>query len=201
MTRTPCDDDHILHETAPSSAPLQFEPHRPGKGTDDITASGNKLNQADVVDRAPERRNTNDRRKRTFRSLVHGSLAPRRHGPRRGEDRSFTAVDWHHPQWLAVAILTLLLSSADAFLTLVLLERGANEANPFMEPLVGGSTLIFTMVKMGLTSGGIIVLILLARVRVFGRVPVSFLLYAVLLGYTVLVGYEFWLLEHLLLEP
>jgi hypothetical protein len=153
------------------------------------------------VDGAPKRKNTSDRRKHTFRSLVHGSFAPRRRGPRRGEDRSFTAVDWHHPQWLAVAILTLLLSSGDAFLTLVLLELGANEANPFMQPLVGGSPLLFTMVKMGLTSGGIIVLILLARVRVFGGLPVSFLLYGVLLGYTVLVGYEFWLLDHLLQTP
>jgi hypothetical protein len=106
-------------------------------------------------------------------------------------------VDWHHPQWLAVALATLLLCTADAFLTLVLLDRGANEANPVMEPLVGGSALVFAMVKMGLTSGGIIVLILLARIRVFGRIPVSFLLYAVLFAYTALVGYEFWLLDHL----
>jgi hypothetical protein len=107
-------------------------------------------------------------------------------------------VDWHHPQWLAVAMLTLLLCTADAFMTLVLLERGANEANPFMEPLVGGSPVIFAMVKMGLTSGGIVTLILLARVRILRLIPVSLLLYTVLLGYAVLVGYEFWLLGVLL---
>jgi len=94
-------------------------------------------------------------------------------------------------------MLTLLLCTADAFMTLVLLERGANEANPFMEPLVGGSPLVFAMVKMGLTSGGIVILILLARIRVFGRIPVSFLLYGVLLAYATLVAYEFWLLEAL----
>ena len=109
-------------------------------------------------------------------------------------------MDWHHPQWLAVAILTLLLCTADAFLTLTLLEQGANEANPFMERFVGGSALVFAMVKMGLTSGGIVMLILLAQVRLFGRIPVSFLLYAVLFGYTALVGYEFWLLG-VLLDP
>jgi hypothetical protein len=107
-------------------------------------------------------------------------------------------VDWHHPQWLAVAILTLLLCSADAFLTLQLLSHGAVEANPFMEPLVGGSPLTFTVVKMGLTSSGIVTLILLARVRILRRIPVSFLLYTVLVGYAVLVGYEFWLLDVLL---
>ena len=157
----------------------------------------NPLEQVEIGADAANRRNTTDRRKRTFHSLVRGSFTPRRRGPRRDNDRSFAAVDWHHPQWLAVAILTLLLCTADAFLTLVLLERGANEANPVMEPLVGGSPLVFAMVKMGLTSGGIIVLILLARIRVFGRVPVSFLLYAVLFAYTALVAYEFWLLDYL----
>ena len=67
-----------------------------------------------------------------------------------------------------------------------------------MQPLVGGSPLMFTLVKMGLTSGGIVTLILLARVRIMRRIPVSFLLYTVLLGYAVLVGYEFWLLGVLL---
>jgi len=107
-------------------------------------------------------------------------------------------VDWHHPQWLAVAILTLLLCSADALLTLTLISRGAVEANPFMQPLVGGSPLTFTLIKMGLTSSGIVTLILLARVRVLRTIPVSFLLYTVLFGYAVLVGYEFWLLGVLL---
>jgi hypothetical protein len=156
------------------------------------------LNPANTADNAPERRERRDRRKGTLRSLVHGSFSPRRRGPRRDDDLSFTAVDWHHPQWLAVAMLTLLLCSADALLTLTLLAHGAVEANPFMEPLVGGSPLTFTLVKMGLTSSGIVTLILLARVRILRRIPVSFLLYAVLFGYAALVGYEFWLLGVLL---
>lgn len=157
-----------------------------------------KLNHADTVDNSAERRERRDRRQRTLRSLVHGSFSPRRRGPRRDDDLSFTAVDWHHPQWLAVAILTLLLCSADALMTLTLLAHGAIEANPFMQPLVGGSPLTFTLVKMGLTSSGIVTLILLARVRILRRIPVSLLLYTVLFGYAALVGYEFWLLGVLL---
>jgi hypothetical protein len=158
----------------------------------------NKLNPADIAEQDSERRERRDRRQKTLGSLIHGSFAPRRRGPRRGNDLSFTAVDWHHPQWLAVAILTLLLCSADALMTLTLLEHGAVEANPFMQPLVGGSPLAFTLVKMGLTSGGIVTLILLARVRILRWIPVSLLLYTVLFGYAVLVGYEFWLLGVLL---
>jgi hypothetical protein len=157
------------------------------------------LNQLDTTAEAQERRERRDRRKSTFKSLLHGSFSPRRRGPRRGRDLSFTAVDWHHPQWLAVAILTLLLCAADALLTLTLLEHGAIEANPFMQPLVGGSSLVFALVKMGLTSGGIVMLTLLARLRILGgRLPISFLLYTVLVGYAALVGYEFWLLGVLL---
>jgi len=98
-------------------------------------------------------------------------------------------------------MLTLLLCTADALLTLTLLAHGAYEANPVMQPLVGQSPLAFALVKMGLTSGGVILLILLARVKILGGIPVSLLLYTVLLGYAGLVGYEFWLLGVLLPAP
>ena len=50
--------------------------------------------------------------------------------------------------------------------------------------------------KFGLTAAGVVVLILLARVRAFGRLPVSALLYGVLAAYLWLVSYEFSLLRH-----
>ncbi len=96
-------------------------------------------------------------------------------------------------------MLIVLLSVADAAMTLSLLEHGAYEVNPLMAPIVGGSPLIFTLVKVGLTAGGVILLTLAARWRAFGKVPVSFLLYAVLLGYGSLIVYEMRLLEETLL--
>ena len=146
---------------------------------------------------AADRRRPADRRRRTLHALMHGSFTPRRKGARRDGELSFTAVDWHHPQWLAVAIVTLLMSIGDALLTLELLQRGAYEANPLMAPFVHGDPLAFAVVKIGLTGGGIVVLILLARARVFGRVPVAYILYGVLLAYAALVGYEFWMLQAL----
>ncbi len=138
-----------------------------------------------------------DRRRRTLRALFYGNFNPRRRGPRREHEAGFAAVDWHHPQWLGVAVLILLLSCADAFLTLTLMNGGAYEANPFMAPLVGGSALRFTLVKLSLTGGGVVVLTLLARTRLFRRVPISLVLYGVLAAYAVLVVYEFQLLTHL----
>lgn len=129
---------------------------------------------------------------------MHGSLHPRRRGPRRGDEASFAAVDWHHPQWLGISLLIVLLSCADAFLTITLINRGAYEANPVMAPLVSGSPLAFALVKIGLTGGGVVVLTLLARMRAFRRLPISLLLYALLIAYAVLVTYEARLLQHIL---
>jgi Domain of unknown function (DUF5658) len=146
-----------------------------------------------------ERRNAPDRRKRFLYSLFYGSFNPRRRTPRRTDARSLRDLDWHHPQWLAVATLITVLSCVDAALTLSLMSYGAYEVNPVMAPIVGGSPLIFTLIKVGLTAGGVVLLTLAARMRAFGKVPVSFLLYAVLIGYGTLVLYEIKLLQETLL--
>ena len=135
-----------------------------------------------------------DRRKRVLWSLVYGSFHPRRRGPRRADENSLTAVDWHHPQWLAIATLIVAFSSADAFLTLVLIGHGAYEMNPLMAPLVGGSAVGFAMTKIGLTAIGVVLLTQLARLRTFGGIPVGAILYSVLIIYGTLIFYEFRLL-------
>ncbi len=160
--------------------------------------NSSRAESAESIENVSERRYPADRRKGTLRALLQGSFTPRRRGSRRDGEQSFAAVDWHHPQWLAVAMLTLLMSVGDALLTMALLQRGAYEANPFMAPLVHGNPLAFALIKIGLTASGITVLTVLARTRVFGRVPVGVILYAVLFAYAVLVSYEFWLLETLL---
>ena len=149
-----------------------------------------------MVSRASlERRIPADRRSRTLRSLALGSFLRRRHGPRRVADASFAGTDWYAPQWLAAGVLILVLCVVDALMTLMLLERGALEANPIMDAVVHGDARIFVALKFGLTSAGVVILIILARVRAFGVVPVSALLYAVLAGYLWLVLYEFSLLR------
>ena len=142
-----------------------------------------------------ERRDRTERRKRTLRSLVVGSLRPRRLGPRRIADASLASTDLHDARWLAVALLILILSIADALLTLTLLNHGALEANPFMGALLQGDGHGFAAIKIALTGIGVVLLTLLVRVRAFGRLPVSVLLYGVLAAYAVLVGYEIWLLK------
>lgn len=108
-------------------------------------------------------------------------------------------TDWFHPQWLAVALLILLLCGADALLTLTLIAHGASEINPFMAPLVQGSGHAFAYWKFGLTAGGVVILTLLGQLKVFGR-AVGTILYGVLGMYALLVGYELFLLRNIPLD-
>jgi len=145
----------------------------------------------------PADRRRKERRQQLLRALVRGSLQPRRRTPRRANERLPSAVDWHHPQWLAIAILIVVGSCGDALLTLVLVERGAHEWNPLMVRLVAGSALTFALVKVGVTAAGVVFLTQLARIRAFGRLPVGVLLYTALAVYVVLIAYELRLLHDL----
>ncbi len=128
-------------------------------------------------------------------ALWHISFARRGLGPRLDTDRHPVMTDWFQPQWLATAMIILILSSVDAVLTLELISRGAIEINPLMEPLVRGSGHGFAIWKLGLTSMGVVMLTMVVRRRIIGRFAVGGLLYVVLSGYLVLVGYELSLLR------
>jgi Domain of unknown function (DUF5658) len=141
-----------------------------------------------------ERRRGADRRTRIARALVYGSLHPRRLGPRREGEHRLGAIDWHHPWWFGIATLIVTCCAADAVLTVVLISRGAYELNPLLAPLIGGSGVLFVLVKIGLTGIGVVLLTLFSRVRAFGRMPVALVLYGVLAGYGALIGYELNLL-------
>ena len=143
-----------------------------------------------------ERRATRDRRRSVLHALWHGNFARRRHAPRRHTERHVVVTDWFQAQWLAVVIGILLLCVADALLTLTHISRGAIEINPLMDPLVRGSGHSFAFWKIGLTTMGVLVLTLLARVRFWGR-AVGTILYLVLAAYVVLVSYEVFLLRNI----
>ena len=150
----------------------------------------------------PERRDRADRRRRVWWAVWYGSFNPRRRAPqRRVDDSRFQSLDWHSAHLLAVAIGILLLSVVDAFLTLVLLEGGANEVNPIMALLVYRSVAVFAALKMAMTSVSIVFMVFLARYRFMRLLRVEWVLYAVLVGYTSLIGYEVWMLKVPLLLP
>jgi hypothetical protein len=139
----------------------------------------------------PERREHVDRRRRVWWSVVYGNFNPRRRAPPRRLDQfHYQSVDWHSPHLLAVAIGILLLSVVDAFMTLMLLQGGADEVNPIMALFLYRSVAVFAGLKMALTSLGVVFMVFLARYRFMRRLPVGWVLYGVLIAYTSLIGYE-----------
>jgi hypothetical protein len=144
----------------------------------------------------PERRERTERRRSLLGALWRGNFARRRLAPRRRTERHAVVTDWFHPQWLALAVGILLLSVTDAILTLTLISHGATEVNPVMAPLVAGSGHSFAFWKMGLTSMGVVVLTLVARLRIGGR-AVGTALYLFLALYVLLVAYELFLLRNI----
>ena len=77
-----------------------------------------------------------DRRDFSWRTVFFGFTRSRRHAHRREVDDEVIFLDWHHPWLFFLATGTMLLSCADAFLTLQLISGGMIEANPIMNAVL-----------------------------------------------------------------
>ncbi len=139
-------------------------------------------------------RRQGDRRRLTLRTFLRGGFTPRRRRGRRKADAHFL-VDWHEPHLLFLSVAILLLSMADAFLTLSLLTRGAQEVNPVLRYVLQFHPQLFAGAKMALTGAGVLVLVALGRARVFRIIRVSSIMHWALLGYSALIAYEWFLLH------
>jgi hypothetical protein len=135
-----------------------------------------------------------DRRSLSLRTFLQGSITPRRRDNRRGGECE-GLLDWHEPHLMYLAVIILMLSVTDAFLTLNLIGKGAHEANPIMDYLLQRTPTLFATFKMALTGGGIVVLVALARARIFRIIRISKIIHWCLIGYLALITYEAWLLS------
>jgi hypothetical protein len=143
-----------------------------------------------------ERRDRSERRRRRLWSVWYGSFKPRRRShPRRADDLRFHSRDWYSARLLAVSIGISLLSMADAFLTLTLLNTGADEINPLMAALLDRGTMAFTVFKMATTSVCVLALVVLSNYRFMRLIRVENVMYLVLASYISLIAYELWLLQ------
>ncbi len=145
----------------------------------------------DMSDAIVEQRSLTDRRIFSWRTVYYGFTRSRRHNPRRGEDEEVRFLDWHHPWLFFLAIGTMLLSCADAFMTLQLLERGMIEANPIMAAMIGHGTTAFAVSKMAMTGTSILVLVFLAKARFMNRMRIGIFLTITFSLYACLICYEF----------
>ncbi len=107
-------------------------------------------------------------------------------------------MDWHHPWLFFLAVGTMLLSCIDAFLTLLLIDLGMIEANPFVASLLGQGTAVFAATKLAMTGFGILTLVFLAKSRFLDRVRTGLFLTTFFTVYACLVCYEIVNLLHLM---
>jgi uncharacterized protein DUF5658 len=143
--------------------------------------------------RYAERRRGGERRRLTLRAFLQGGITPRRRGGRRAGEQHLP-IDWHEPYLLFLSLTILLLSVADAFLTLTLIMGGAQEANPLLAYILRDHPEWFAALKMGLTGAGVLFLVAMARSRLFS-LRVGFVLQGIFVAYVALIAYEWWLLR------
>ncbi len=131
-----------------------------------------------------------DRRSFSWRTVLYGFTRSRRRSHRRAADDEVVFLDWHHPWLFFLATGTMLLSCADAFLTLQLINLGMVEANPVMNAIMQQGTGLFAATKLAMTAFGIFVLVFLAKAQFMNRVRTGLFLTVFFSFYACLVCYE-----------
>jgi Domain of unknown function (DUF5658) len=156
-----------------------------------------EMSQA-IAETMDEQRATSGRREFGWRTVFFGFLRSRRRFLRRNADANVIFMDWHHPWLFFLAVGTMLLSCIDAFRTLLLIDLGMIEANPFVASLLGQGTAVFAATKLAMTGLGILTLVFLAKSRFLDRVRTGLFLTTFFTVYACLVCYEIVNLLHLM---
>ncbi len=144
-----------------------------------------------------ERRSGGDRRRQGRIHLRFMLFGGRRVRGRRYEDRQrMMYFDRYQPSHFSIIVLILLFSVMDALLTLYVVHHGAVELNPIMDFYLGVGPYTFLFVKYGLTSAGVIILLLLKNVYMQTiRVHAGILLYFVLAAFLVVFSWQIYLIR------
>ena len=140
-----------------------------------------------------DRRDKNERRDPTFKGFLLGCVKCQRRDQRRSNCLAHYKTDWYDTKLFIMALTILLLSVADAAMTMTLLNNGAVEVNPFMNYLLNHSIHAFVYTKLMLTSICILVLVAHYHSKLFNKLRVDFLLTFTLMVYSSLVLYEIFL--------
>ena len=138
-----------------------------------------------------------DRRFRRRPPLKYMIFGGRRTSARRDSDKKdFIFVDRYSPWLLVVIVLLIMLSLADAFFTLYLMEHGATEINPIMAYFLSLGLWQFIFSKYFLTCSGILCLLVLhnfyfkpLRLHVKSIFPAFIVIFLVIMGWQIYLNY------------
>jgi hypothetical protein len=145
----------------------------------------------------PERRSGNDRRAKPTSPFSWSSISGSRKHIRRAEDREkHRFVDVYSPGFLLVILIVLSFSLLDAYLTLHLINQGAQELNPVMAFFLEFGHMPFLLVKYFLTAFGLVALLILKNCTLWGgRISARVVLLTIPFLYGLLIAYELFLIS------
>jgi hypothetical protein len=137
-----------------------------------------------------ERRVVTDRRTSATKPFSFYTFRGRRRKSRRHDERQNYYVDRYNVRYLILVVAILILCFLDAYLTLLLLQVGAIELNPFMLYFIKKDVVLSMVVKYIMTAAALIIFLVHKNFRVFGGLRVRNLIYAILAVYSGLVLFE-----------
>ena len=138
-----------------------------------------------------------DRRQPSLKTLLGSLTLSRRRESRREDDHIDSYTDWYGHWPFAATLTIILLCFADAFLTIVLLSKGAVELNTLMDWFIQKDTYMFAVVKMSMTGVALIVLVMHFNFRIYKYIAVRYLIYALVPLYSLLIFHELTMLANL----
>ena len=138
-----------------------------------------------------------DRRQPSLKTLLGSLTLSRRRDSRREDDHIDSYTDWYGHWPFAATLIIILLCFADAFLTIVLLSKGAVELNTLMDWFIQKDTHLFAVVKMSMTGVALIVLVMHFNFRIYKYIAVRYLIYALVPLYSLLIFHELTMLANL----
>ena len=138
-----------------------------------------------------------DRRQPSLKTLLGSLTLSRRRESRREDDHIDSYTDWYGHWPFAATLTIILLCFADAFLTIVLLSKGAVELNTLMDWFIQKDTYLFAVVKMSMTGVALIVLVMHFNFRIYKYIAVRYLIYALVPLYSLLIFHELTMLANL----
>ena len=137
-----------------------------------------------------ENRVLRDRRYYATKPVSFYTFRGRRRKSRRIEECHNYYVDRYSVRYLVLIVAILILCFLDAYLTLLLLQIGAIELNPFMLYFIKKDIVLSMVVKYVMTATALIIILVHKNFRVFGGLKVRYLIYVILALYSGLVLFE-----------
>lgn len=131
-----------------------------------------------------------ERRQANFRSCLYALFMNRRKGDRRSDhDDENTYIDVYGPKIMAGAIIVMVFCVLDAFFTLLLLERGAEELNPFLAWMLEIDVMWFYVSKYLITAICVFWLVIHKHFDFFG-IKGRHVMVGAILSYMLLITYQ-----------